>query len=199
MFSFTQSHHRRSLRLKGYDYSQAGAYFVTVCVYNRECLLGNVLDGEVVLNRHGEISKEEWLRSRMIRKEMEFDEFVIMPNHVHGIVIRRDSLDDVGATGHCDFAGATGRSPLQTTRGPGKRSLGSFAGGFKSAVAKRINLERGTPGEPVWQHNYYEHVIRDDEELCRVRQYIVDNPIQWDQDRENPVGVSRKPIERWQV
>ncbi len=104
-------HHRRSLRLKGYNYADAGAYFVTICTRDKECLFGEVVDGEMRLNRHGLIVREEWIRSAQIRTEVELDEYVVMPNHMHAIVMisRRDCADvDVGATG---------RSPLQAIHG----------------------------------------------------------------------------------
>ncbi len=93
-------HNRRSIRLKGYDYSQAGFYFVTICCYQRQCLFGDIVDGVMQLNQYGEIVEKEWLRSPLIRQEIELDEYVVMPNHFHGIVI----INPVGANG---------RSPLQ--------------------------------------------------------------------------------------
>ncbi|MEW6568022.1 MAG: transposase [Chloroflexota bacterium] len=170
--------HRRSMRLKDYDYAQSGAYFVTICARQRECLFGEIAEGTMRLNNLGRIVEEEWLRSGFIRQEIELDEFVIMPNHLHGIVVIT-SVSPVGATG---------RSPLlhRAASGPAPRSLGSFIAGFKAAATARINATRRTPGGPVWQRNYYEHVIRDDADLLRIRQYILDNPTAWDMDEENP-------------
>jgi len=168
-----EKHHRRSIRLRGYDYAQAGAYFVTICTQNRECLFGEIVDGQVALNVPGEVVAEEWLRSARIRGEIELDAFVVMPNHLHGIVVIRD-------------VGAHGRAPLPSPPHRPPRSLGSFVAGFKSVSTKRINAIRGTPGVPVWQRNYREHVIRDDHDLGRVRRYIAENPLRWDEDPENP-------------
>jgi REP element-mobilizing transposase RayT len=181
-------HHRRSIRLKKYDYSTPGAYFVTVCTHSRRCLFGEIVDGEMLLNHRGRIVDEEWHRSKEIRDEIDMDLYTIMPNHIHGIIIIQD-------------AGATGRSPLQTTppRGPSKRSLGAFIAGFKSITTKRINEIRQSPGTPVWQHNYYEHVIRNEKELDRVRQYIVENPGKWALDPENPAAETTTIEEPWQV
>lgn len=179
---------RRSIRLKGYDYSRPGGYFVTVVTQDRACLFGEVLDGEMRLNALGEIVRTEWFRSPYIRQEIQLnpEEFVVMPNHIHGIVwIVREGVS----------VGATGRSPLPNGLGP--RSLASFIAGFKSAVTKRINERRGTPATRVWQRNYFEHVIRNDEELRRIREYIVNNPLRWTLDRENPdvVGAhGRAPL-----
>ncbi len=176
-------HHRRSIRLKGYDYARAGAYFVTVCIYRRECLLGDVLNGEMVLNAYGRIIWDEWFRSVEIRHEIELDEFVAMPNHIHGIVIIHDG----------NAVGATGRSPLQPPRGPSKRSLGAFMAGFGSAITKRINQMRHTPGVPFWQRNYHEHIIRDEKSLNNIRRYIRANPMMWAYDTENPDRRERIP------
>ena len=199
-------HHRRSIRLPGYDYTQPGAYFVTICTHNREPLFGHVVNGEMVLNAWGRIVWEEWFRSAEIRAEIELfpDEFVVMPNHIHGIVWIVETDDpnarahgdasNVGVTGRSPMhgrapnVGATGRSPLQP-RGPAPRSLGSFIAGFKSAVTKRINALRGTPGARVWQRNYYEHIIRNERALNAIRRYIAENPQRWHLDRHNPTAT----------
>lgn len=168
-----ERHRRRSIRLREYDYRQAGAYFITVVTHGRAALFGEIANGETRLNEFGQVVEDEWQKSSIIRQEIEMDVFVVMPNHIHGImnIINMD-------------VGATGRSPLRG--GPPARSLGAFVAGFKSAVTKRINEMRHTPGSPVWQRNYYEHVVRDDEELLRVREYILHNPLDWENDRENP-------------
>jgi REP element-mobilizing transposase RayT len=170
------THHRRSVRLPAYDYTQPGAYFVTVVTHQRQCLFGEIVDGRVMANAYGEAVAQEWLRSTQMRREIQLDAFVVMPNHIHGIVTMGDQ----------PIVGAHGRAPLQLHRPP--RSLGSFVAGFKSAMTRRVNEVRGTPRLPVWQRNYYEHVIRNEEELDRVRQYIVDNPTRWEQDPENPAS-----------
>ena len=138
-----ESRSRRSIRLRGYDYALAGAYFVTIVTRDRQCLFGDIVDDQTRLNLWGKIAQDEWQKSAQIRKEIELDIFIVMPNHIHGIIVITD------ATGR-----ATGRSPLQS--GPTKRSLGAFVGGFKSAITKRIGELRGLPRTPVWQRNYYE-------------------------------------------
>ncbi|HEX7408517.1 MAG TPA: transposase [Candidatus Binatia bacterium] len=198
-------HRRRSIRLPGYDYARPGAYFVTVCTGDRVCLFGTVVDGEIRLNETGQMVRAEWMRSVEIRREISLDEFVVMPNHLHGIIF----IHAGQGTGATDVVaasvGATGRSPVQaavrrwTTRsGPPRRSLGSFVAGFKSAATMRINALRGLPGMPVWQRNYYEHVIRDESELQRIREYIRQNPLQWAIDRENPEAAARDVLEPWE-
>ena len=207
-----ERHHRRSIRLKDCDYTRMGAYFVTLCTQGRVCLFGEIVAGEMRLNEYGEIVQKEWFRSAEIRREIVLfsDEFVVMPNHIHGIVRIVESPNaHVGATGPTAGAtdatvgatdatagatdatvGATGRSPLQ---GPAKRSLASFVAGFKSAVTKRINDRRGTPGATVWQRNYYEHIIRHAESLNRIRAYILDNPLQWHLDHERAPATDAPP------
>ncbi len=176
-------HHRRSIRLRGWDYAGAGAYFVTLVTYNRECLFGQVVDGKVVLSPWGEIVAEEWRRTADVRSNVRLDEFVVMPNHVHGIIwiIANDDETAVGATN----VGAHSRAPLPLPHRPPK-SLGAIIAGFKSIVTKRINIARGTPGMPVWQRNYYERIIRNERALRAVRQYIQNNPLHWAHDMENP-------------
>ena len=168
-------HHRRSLRLREYDYSQAGAYFITICTKNRECTFGDVLDGEMVLNDAGRIVAEEWMKSADVRNEIELDAFVVMPNHIHGVVFIRRGDRPVAPTSEPILA-----------PGPKPKSIGSFIGGFKPIVTKRINELRDSRGTPVWQRNYYEHVIRDEDDMNRICQYILDNPARWDEDENHP-------------
>ena len=176
---------QRTTRLPGYDYAQHGAYFVTICAQNRECLFGGVGVGEVELNNVGRLVYEEWLYTENIRPEVQLDEFVVMPNHIHGIITIRQPEGAVGAHG---------RAPLHAEhsllyRKP--RSLGSLIAGFKASATKRINQLRHTPGQPIWQRNYYEHIIRGETDLNRIRQYIRDNPARWADGIYNPTIVSR--------
>ena len=175
---------RRSIRLQDYDYALAGGYFVTIATWQREGLFGTVVDREMRLNVVGEIVKEQWLQTEKIRKEIRLDEFAVMPNHFHGIVFIHEA--DYGQQ-----VGATGRSPLQKThppRGPAQKSLGALIAGFKSSATKRINALRKSPGVPVWQRNYYDHIIRSEEDLNNIREYILDNPRKWTEDEDNPAN-----------
>jgi REP-associated tyrosine transposase len=170
---------RRYIRLKDYDYAQAGAYFVTICTRDRECLFGEIAGSEMRLNEIGQIMADEWIRAPRIRPYVELDEWIIMPNHLHGIVV-------IMAGG---MVGATRRvAPTPTDRptGPKSGSLGAIIGQFKSITTKRINTLRGAPGASIWQRNYYEHIVRDDRDLARIREYIANNPLQWKTDRNNP-------------
>lgn len=163
-----ERHHRRSTRLHGYNYSRPGAYFVTVCTHNRDLLLENEAAQEAV------IGAWQGLPTRF--PAVALDEFVIMPNHVHGIVV----LGEVG-----ELEGAAGRAPTNRTR----PALGDVVLAFKSLSAIRANQILKRTGLPFWQRNYYERVIRDEQELGRIRQYIRDNPLRWDEDPENPSNL----------
>jgi putative transposase len=187
MIDDSRQHHRRSIRLREYDYTQPGAYFVTICTQERACRFGKMVNGEMRSNALGKIVCEEWFKSADVRPNVALhrDEFVLMPNHIHGIIwiVSDDDVATVGATRR----GAPTTTP---PRGPASDSVGAIIGQFKSAATKRINAQRGTPGAPVWQRNYYEHIIRDEESLNRIRQYILDNPRRWAYDRNNPAAVS---------
>jgi len=172
----------KSRRLKGYDYSHPGAYFITICTEDNKCIFGEVIKGVMLLNELGEIVREEWLKSAVIRKEIEFDEWIIMPNHVHGIVFINDHYFWEKQLKGEDNSIQIGKSLL--IRLP--KSLSTLVSGFKAAVSRRINEIRKTPGESVWQSNYNDHIIRDDRDLEIKRNYIIENPIRWEEDRLNP-------------
>ena len=175
-------HHRRSIRLRGYDYSQAGAYFVTICTQNRECLFGEIVDGEMRLNEAGRTGVNEWLKTAEIRDEIELDEWVVMPNHFHGIVVIANGR------------GTARRAPTVERFGqPVSGSIPTIVRSFKSAATKRINELRQTPGAKLWQRNYWEHIIRDESELGHIREYIRNNPAQWELDKLHPgTGTARR-------
>lgn len=194
-------HHRRSIRLRGYDYSQAGAYFVTICVQNRACLFGDIADGAIRLNDAGQLIQTRWDELPSHYPGVETDEFEVMPNHVHGIIVLTDRV--VGAQFIATQFIAPhigGAIPGKTTPGASKGAmnraptLGVVVRGFKARVTAAVNGLRGTTGVPVWQRNYYEHIIRNDESLDQIRRYIVDNPMRWALDRENPSAVGAQFI-----
>ena len=189
-----EKHHRRSVRLEEYDYSRPGAYFVTVCVQDHTCLFGRVSGDKVDLSPQGQIVGE-CLRGIPVHSAgVQLDAFVVMPNHVHFIVVIQEP--PVGAThaSHDSVAAArtedkwaTHASPLQkSARGPEPVSLAAIVGAFKSACTKRMRETFGGRAVKVWQRNYYEHVIRDNEEWNHIRQYVSDNPAKWAADSENP-------------
>lgn len=179
---------RRSIRLPGYRYNWMGFYFVTLCAYERQCLFGEILDRRMILNETGLVVDEEWRRAPAIRPSVRLDQFVIMPNHLHGILQISPSgapqvmPQVVGAT--CGRPGREGGRP-----GPESMSVGAILAGFKAACTRRINGLRGTPGTPIWQRNYFERVIRNEEELIAIRRYIENNPAAWAEDVENPERI----------
>ena len=179
-------HYRKPLRLPGYDYSQQGAYFVTVVTNHRLCLLGDVFDGEMRPNSYGQIVMRCWDDLVHHYPQVSRDEFVVMPNRVHGILI----LNDVGAGLEPNDVGA-GLKPASTQPNRSYKRLGlpEIVRGFKTFSARHINALRNTRGVAVWQRNYYEHVIRSERELDGTREYILNNPLQWELDTENPANV----------
>jgi putative transposase len=152
--------HRQSIRLNGYDYSTSGAYFITICTYEREYLFGDIVDGIMELNIFGNVARSHWQHLSQHHPNIIMDESIVMPNHLHGIIILESSTDY-------------------------KKSIPEIIRGFKTFSAKAINKERGLRGVPVWQRNYYDHIIRNELELDRVRQYIINNPQNWDTDKNN--------------
>ena len=168
-----------SKRLHDYGYSQPGAYFVTICTANRRCIFGEIMDGEMQLNKHGMIVAEQWAGLPSHYPRVSIDEFVIMPNHIHGIIcLSGASQTSVGA----GFQPAHIPHPTDP-----KHGIPEIIRGFKTYSSLTINRLRGTSGEPVWQRNYYEHIVRDEKDLAAVRKYIVENPLKWELDPENPV------------
>jgi len=190
-------HHRRSIRLKGYDYTRPGAYFITICTHERAHLFGAVVEGKMQLNDAGRIAEQCWRDIPVHFPHVQLDAFVIMPNHVHGVlwIVAHD-----GAR-----VGATHASPLRNApippRGPVPQSIGAIIGQFKSAVTRQINALRNAPGAPVWQRNYYEHIIRNEQALNAIRRYIVENPLRWHLDRYNPERIGKDPLaqEIWKL
>jgi len=189
-------HKRRSIRLRDYDYSGAGAYFLTICSWNRECLFGDIADGEMRLNEFGKVVKRQWEQTRVVRTNVELAAFQIMPNHFQGIIILNDN---VGATRRVARFPETRRvtgeraihriAPTKDISGARSGSIGAIIGQFKSIATKQINAIRNTPGFPVWQRNYYEHIIRNNNEMDRIREYIINNPVKWAEDENNPANI----------
>lgn len=163
--------HGRLPRLRSHDYSATATYFVTMNVFGRVPLFGSIRGQGIVLNEYGMIAEEEWRRCKDLRSEVDLGAFVIMPDHLHGIVsITRHSVtrSRANSKGTREQRPALHRCP---------RSLGTLVAGFKSSTTKRINLLRSSPGAAVWQRNYHEHVVRNDRELAAISEYILSNPL----------------------
>ncbi|MBK5285583.1 MAG: transposase [Bacteroidia bacterium] len=182
-------HHRRSIRLKGYDYSQAGLYFITICTRDRQCLFGKIADGEMVLNDAGKIAKDYLKNVPEKYNQTRMHEFVVMPNHVHAIIEITDGgvRPDVGAIHESPLhessppASSKPESPLRDQRR--KMLLSKIMGWYKMNVAKQINIIRLTEGTPLWQRNYYEYIIRNKKSYQTIADYIINNPAKWDDDK----------------
>ena len=176
---------RHSIRLPGYDYSQAGAYFVTIVTQDRSCLFGRVEDSEMELNAVGTMVEKVWLEIPEHFDDVNVDTFVVMPNHIHGIIKidNEGRLSNVGARHavplphHKDIIEALGK--------PVRGSIPTIIRSFKSAVTKQYHMMTNTQNTYLWQRNYYEHVIRDERDYQSIYDYILTNPLNWDKDEEN--------------
>jgi REP element-mobilizing transposase RayT len=167
-------HHRRSIRLPEYDYSQPGDYFITLVTHNHISLFGSIENEHVRLSTIGQIAREEWINTPLLRQEVDLGIFVIMPNHFHGII----HLEDSGR-------GTARRAPtVEQFQQPVIGSIPTIIRAYKSAVTKRANEYLGTPGAKIWQRNYYEHIICSDEEYAQIAAYIEYNPLSWLEDKE---------------
>jgi putative transposase len=184
-FDLAQGRHRRSIRLPGYDYTRAGAYYITIVTWGREELFGEVVDGVMKLNRFGQVAQEQWERLPRRFRQIELGEFVIMPNHAHGIIVILEDGRGTAENRADPGDGSSRRAPTERFGKPVPGSIPTIVRSYKSAVALRINLMRKTNGLPVWQRNYYEHIIRDNEDYLAKSNYISDNPLNWEKDDEN--------------
>ena len=205
-------HHRRSIRLKGYDYAQEGLYFITICCQDRIHRFGEVIlnahcIAEMRLNPCGQIAFDEWYNTAKIRPNIELGAFVVMPNHIHGIVhiTRRVELNstnielnstniELNSTNNDSssilwiddesesnkFDSGIRVECNSTLQGP-SQTIGAIVRGYKSSVTKQSKI-LGVD-EKLWQRNYYEHIIRDENSYCRISEYIINNPSKWFQDK----------------
>lgn len=159
---------RKQNRLKGYDYSLNGYYFVTICVHQRRCVFGDIRNGKIILNKFGKIAKQCYFDLTNHYENCLLDEFVIMPNHIHMIICIENIIEPVG----------NGLKPFPT-----KYSLSEIIRGFKTFSSRKINEFEIFNFK--WQKSFYDHIIRNDYSLFYIRQYIRDNPMNWDEDRNN--------------
>ena len=162
---------RKSTRLKDYDYTTPWWYYVTICTHCHKNLFGEIKNRRMILSDFGYVVEEEWLKTKELRDYIDLDYYIIMPNHFHGILIN-ESRDKARLV------------PTNERRfgKPIPNSLSSIIGSFKSAVSKKINKIRKSPGVKVWQAGFYDHIIRNDLDLFRIRKYIKNNPLKWELD-----------------
>ncbi len=180
-------HLRRSIRLRDYDYSQPGMYLVTIVTHQRECLFGEVVEGEMNINNYGRIVDECWHTILEHFSIVELGAYVVMPNHIHGIIIIADVHPRADAFASAR-RGTPWRAPTDNLEKFGRPVPGSLANiirQYKSSVTRKIVQQLG--GAPnIWQRNYFEHIIRDPDDLNRITRYIESNPTAWEADEENP-------------
>ena len=199
---------RKSHRLKEYNYTQSGYYYVTICAYDRNLLFGQISKPvgaqravpvtiqnkrpesipEININQYGKIVQEEWENTQRLRNNVKLDEYIIMPNHVHGIIILKNTnaLHNITDTARRVPTGLFGK--------PVPESLSTIIRSFKSAVSKRVNQLRQTITPPIWQRSFYDHVIRTDTSLKNIRNYIINNPKTWDDDEHNPKNKNHNQL-----
>lgn len=186
----------RSIRLPDYDYTKPGAYFVTICTFKRKSLFGFIHEGEVVLNSNGKIAQLCWDEIKNHFSGVELPVCVVMPNHLHGIIIIKERV----ATRHAVSNDFEKSSPPTVTTSelfgkPVDGSLPTIIRSFKSAVTKQVNISNGNKHLITWQEGYYEHVIRDEREFVQIAEYVLYNPMKWETDRENPNTINKtKPL-----
>ena len=180
---------RRATRLPGYNYSLPGAYFITSVTYHRICLFGEISAGGMHLSPFGHLVRRAWLDLPAHFEGISLDAFCIMPNHIHGILFLHEEpggspLPGADSENHHDLPGLTEINPAQTH--PYQTiSLTEIVRAFKTWSSRKINAARRTPGLPVWQRSFHDHIIRDDNDLERVRNYIFENPMHWLEDEES--------------
>jgi len=196
MTLFKNKYRIESTRLKGWDYSSAGMYFVTICTRNRECVFGDVVNGEMHLSRIGEIVVEEWQNTPKVRPYVELDEWVVMPNHLHGIIVITDAVETFRGNVSTDQTFRGNVSTDQTfprnvsTTNPSRlkpRSVGAMIGQIKSICTKRIAAESIEGFN--WQERFWDEIIWNERALDAVRAYIINNPANWNKDKDNPAGL----------
>jgi len=172
-------HHRRSTRLKGYNYSRAGSYFVTLNCHNKIELFGEIKEGQMILNEFGVIAYQEWVHTPGIRPNINLGSFMIMPDHLHGIIIIREDVsgwvdketDDLEVL----LSPPSSNSSRQSFLSP-SQTLGAIVRGYMGTVTSQINKIRNTPYDKVWQRNYNDHIIRNKWDFHRITNYIIRNP-----------------------
>jgi putative transposase len=182
MAFFKDKYRKEHTRLKGWDYSQEGSYYITLVTKDHVTVLGNIQDNRVVLSDIGKIVDNEWKKSFEIRTELVCCEYVVMPNHLHAVVEIRDPDDEDKPL----LAPHGNAAEEESTLHRKAKSISTFVSGFKAATTRLINQKMNIIEGSIWQSRFYDHIIRDEEELLNIRQYIRDNPLKWEFDEDNP-------------
>lgn len=183
MALFKQKYRIESARLPGWNYAAAGWYFVTVCTRDRRYCSGEVETDTVRLSETGEIVAEEWLKTEQVRAGVKLDQWIVMPNHLHGIVI----IEDIEPPHRDGSTGERRDGSTSRTSHWKANSLGAIIGQFKSVCTKRVWAAGHL--DFFWQARFYDHIIRDERSLHDIREYIVNNPVKWELDKDNPENL----------
>jgi REP element-mobilizing transposase RayT len=199
MDKFDDIYHIETARMKGYDYSSAGVYFITICTYNKQKILGEIIDGAMYLSSIGNVVREEWIKSFNIRKELSCDEYVIMPDHIHailriagpkmtnklGVIIEQMGPEGAETSGLPFETNIVLQYKYRHSSRLIPKSISSFVAGFKSAATKRLNQYNNSPGATIWQTRFYDHIIRSNDEYFAIKYYIRNNPVKWGINNES--------------
>ncbi len=178
-----QNKKRRSIRIKGYDYSATGMYFITICTWNHLHLFGEIQNDRMIIDKYGKIAEKEWFKTGELRNNIKLHEYIIMPNHFHGIIeiVNCHSLDCRGTARRAlkDFRAST----KEQFGKPSSNTIPTIIRSFKGAVTKRIRELENNSGLNIWQKNYYEHIIRNEDSYLKISEYILTNPLKWRLDK----------------
>lgn len=188
MTLFKDRYRAESSRLKYWDYASEGYYFVTICTLNRGCFLGGIIDGTLRLSEVGKMAEKYWREIPDHFENIRLDEFIIMPNHIHGIVVIENHLDN-GRDVACNVSttcNVSTNDKFMSRISPKSGSLGAIIRSYKSALTRWCREYNHDFG---WQARFYDHIIRDERSLDEIRKYISNNPLKWDLDEENPVNI----------
>ena len=188
-----QHNQRKYNRLRKWDYSTPHWYFVTICTQNHHELFGEIVKGKMALNEYGEITEHTWFDLPNHNPKIKLDEFILMPNHIHGIIIIKDTSDyTVGTDSKSVLTSESETKQTGSEPVPTKKNLGlpEIVRQFKTFSARRINKNRNTTGQQVWQRSYYDHIIRTENSLENIRLYIRKNPQSWETDKNNPENLT---------
>jgi REP element-mobilizing transposase RayT len=172
--------HRKQLRLRGYDYAFPGVYFVTICSAGKRPIFGSIRDGKTALSPIGEIVRSEWVALTERFTGLVLDQFVVMPNHLHGVLA---FVSHVGGASPAPTTANTTGKPGGASPSP---TLFEVIGAFKSISTIKVNKFMRRRGVPLWQRSYYEHIVRTGEDVRKIQRYILENPLMWSLDPENP-------------
>ena len=200
MNNYPKPSFHQTRRLKGWDYTRPGAYFITICVANRRCIFGEINKSKMLLNEFGFIARDTWMWLSSQYPYIQLDEYQIIPNHFHGILWIKDKNFLVLNIQNRGGGSRTALPEQQKIISEKNitinriKPVGRLIGAFKTVSTKQINLIRQTPGVSLWQRDFYDHIGRNEKELYRYRKYIKNNPVNWDSDDENPFGKSPRYV-----